>query len=77
MDDGESRTHALVRLAMQSRANLCVTPIQDLLELTNGKGRMNTPSVPYGNWTYRMKFKYDTQDLKNKIVSLTVDSKRA
>lgn len=77
IDDGESRTHALVRLAMQSRANLCVTPIQDLLELTNGKGRMNTPSVPYGNWTYRMKFKYDTQDLKNKIVSLTVDSKRA
>ena len=75
-NDGESDTHALVRLAMQSRANLCVTPIQDFLELTNGKGRMNTPSVPYGNWTYRMKASYNTPELRNKIISLTMHSKR-
>ena len=42
-----------IRLAMSSIANLCVTPMQDLLNL-DGKARINVPSTLGGNWTWRM-----------------------
>ena len=42
-----------IRLAMSSMANLCVTPMQDLLNL-DGKARINVPSTLGGNWTWRM-----------------------
>ena len=42
-----------IRLAMSSKANLCVTPMQDLLNL-DGKARINVPSTLGGNWTWRM-----------------------
>jgi 4-alpha-glucanotransferase len=51
----KSRTQALIDMALDSRANLAVIPLQDWLALTNEQGRMNTPSVPYGNWTWRVK----------------------
>lgn len=50
-----TRTQALIEMAFASRANLAVIPLQDWLGLTNEEGRMNTPSVPYGNWTWRVK----------------------
>ena len=74
--EGESDTAALVRLAMESRGNLCVTPMQDYLELTNAKGRMNTPSVPYGNWTYRLPHSYAAPELEQKIRQLTANTGR-
>ena len=51
----KSRTQALIDMAFASRANLAVIPLQDWLGLSNEEGRMNTPSVPYGNWTWRVK----------------------
>lgn len=51
---GRTRTQALIDMALASRANLAVIPLQDWLGLTNEEGRMNTPSVPYGNWTWRI-----------------------
>ena len=42
-----------IRLAMSSMANLCVTPMQDLLNL-DGKARINVQSTLGGNWTWRM-----------------------
>ena len=42
-----------IRLAMSSIASLCITPMQDLLNL-DGKARINIPSTLGGNWTWRM-----------------------
>lgn len=44
---------AMLRVAMQSPAALCVTPVQDLLSL-NDDHRMNVPGSAYGNWRWRL-----------------------
>lgn len=49
----EETVRALCVLAMASSARLAVLPIQDVLGLDDG-ARMNTPSVPEGNWRFRM-----------------------
>ena len=43
----------LIELALSSRAALCMIPAQDVLGL-GSEGRMNTPGVRYGNWTWRL-----------------------
>ena len=43
----------LIRAAMASVSNLCVIPMQDILNL-DGKARMNIPGTPEGNWRWRM-----------------------
>lgn len=43
---------AMIRAAARSVANLCIFPLQDVLHL-GSEARMNTPSAPYGNWTWR------------------------
>ena len=68
---GQSRTYELIELAMSSRANLAVIPIQDYLEQTNAEGRINIPSVPDGNWCYRLKNRYNTPELAQKIAYVT------
>ena len=73
---GESKTHALIRLAMESIGNLVIIPIQDYLEQTNAEGRMNTPSVPYGNWGYRISVRYNTAALRERIISQAKSSGR-
>ncbi|WP_027185462.1 4-alpha-glucanotransferase [Desulfovibrio inopinatus] len=45
---------ALIRLAMASVAEMAIFPLQDVLGLGAG-ARMNTPSLPAGNWTWRLK----------------------
>lgn len=74
---GESATAALIRLAMESRGKLTVIPIQDYLELTNERGRMNTPSTDSGNWCFRVSRGYNTAELRNRILTVTKKSKRA
>ena len=43
---------AMIRAAARSVANICIFPLQDVLHLGSG-ARMNTPSAPDGNWTWR------------------------
>jgi len=43
---------AMVRAAEASIADLCIVPLQDVLGL-GSEGRMNTPSRPLDNWTWR------------------------
>lgn len=43
-----------IRGAWSSAANLAIAPMQDLLGLES-EARMNIPSVPGGNWAWRMK----------------------
>jgi 4-alpha-glucanotransferase len=42
----------LLRAVSASAAELAIAPAQDLLEL-GSEGRMNTPAVPTGNWSWR------------------------
>ncbi len=44
---------ALIELALGSRAELCVTPLQDVLGL-DGSARMNVPGIADGNWSWRV-----------------------
>ena len=68
---GQSRTYDLIELALTSAANLAVVPMQDYMELTNAEGRMNTPSVAEGNWTWRISPRYRTRALIEKIKEIT------
>ena len=51
--DDDTLTWDFMRLAMGSAAQLCVTPIQDILGI-DGSGRINMPSTLGGNWTWQM-----------------------
>ncbi len=42
----------LIRLASSSVADICLFPLQDILEI-GSEGRMNTPSQPENNWAWR------------------------
>ncbi len=72
----QSPTSALIDLAMRSRGELVMIMLQDYFELTNEEGRMNVPSKPDGNWTYRLPADYDTPALRKKIVRHTLRAKR-
>lgn len=72
----QTRAYDLIELSMSSPANLTVVPMQDYLGLTNEQGRMNTPSVAEGNWTWRMSKRYRTEKLIEKIRSMTLRTKR-
>ncbi len=50
--DGAQAPWALIRLAYASVARMAIVPMQDVLGLDAG-GRMNMPSLPAGNWTWR------------------------
>ena len=75
--NGQSRAYDLIELAMSSTANLTVVPMQDYLELSNDEGRMNTPAVAEGNWTWRLGARYNTETLKTKIKEMTIRTGRA
>lgn len=68
--------YAMIYLALSSTANLSIIPIQDYLCLTNEEGRMNTPSTASGNWTYRLSNRYNTNSLKEKIKTITIETSR-
>lgn len=74
--EGYSFTYATIEAAMASRADLCIIPMQDYLELTNAKGRMNTPSIAEGNWQWRLLDGYASEEIKNKIVEIVNLSRR-
>lgn len=61
---------AFVRETMLSVADCCITPAQDLLNLGSW-ARMNTPSVPTGNWLWRMRPGELTSKILNRLRRLT------
>lgn len=73
---GQSIPQALIALAMSSRANLVMVPMQDYLELDNESGRMNIPSVAQGNWSWRLDKNYATDALILKISQAALTGKR-
>ena len=50
---GREFVNAAIRAVVNSRANLAVVPMQDLMALGT-EDRMNTPAVPEGNWDWRL-----------------------
>lgn len=50
---GERALDAVMRLTLSSVADLAVLPMQDILGM-GAEGRMNTPSVPDGNFAWRL-----------------------
>jgi 4-alpha-glucanotransferase len=50
--DADGMHWAFIRAALDSPASLCIVPLQDVLGL-GSEARMNTPSRPEGNWTWR------------------------
>lgn len=73
----QSRTYDLIEFAFGSIANLAMVPMQDYLELSNEEGRMNIPATAEGNWGWRLSARYNTEKLRNRILALTVKTKRA
>ncbi len=51
-DEAPNILHALIEMAMQSKANLAIIPMQDILALDTTH-RMNTPGTASGNWHWR------------------------
>ena len=74
---GQSALWAVMELAMRSRANLAIVPMQVYLELTNEEGRMNVPAVAAGNWTWRISPRYATSKRIEKIAALAKSTKRS
>jgi 4-alpha-glucanotransferase len=68
--DENTCVEQLVRTAMMSVASTSIIPIQDFLEL-GAEARMNTPSVAFGNWEWRVAAAQLTPDLSAKISNLT------
>lgn len=51
--DVQSAVKAMTELALASKSNLAVVPVQDIYYL-NGGARMNTPSSAEDNWQFRL-----------------------
>ena len=64
-----------VKLAMESRANTAIIPMQDLLGLGENS-RMNTPATTSGNWEWRLKEEQLNLNLIESLRQLTENSKR-
>lgn len=60
---------ALIRLAATSVANICLFPMQDLLEL-GSEARMNTPAEAKNNWGWRCAPNVLSSSLAAKLASL-------
>lgn len=65
----------LIRYALDSRADLCIIPMQDYLGLDD-VARINTPGTLGDNWKWRLAKNYDKAALKNHIRKLTDASGR-
>ena len=76
IEEGEDFCEAIIRLGMESKANLFMVQMQDYLRL-GGEARMNEPGVLKSmNWRWRMLPGAATTELAEEITALTVRSKR-
>lgn len=63
---GDDIAWDLIRAAWSSTAVYALSPMQDLLSLDN-RARMNYPSQPSGNWTWRMREGDLSEGLKSRL----------
>jgi len=67
--EGESAADTVIRLVLSSVAERAVVPLQDYLGL-GSEGRMNTPSVPSGNWEWRARQEHFSGELSRRMTNL-------
>jgi 4-alpha-glucanotransferase len=67
---------SMIRLAMMSAARWVILPMQDILGLGE-EARMNTPSVPLGNWEWRLLPGQLSDRISKDLREITVESARA
>ena len=72
---GQSRVDALISLGMNSKAALCVIPIADYLNL-GAEARINRPSEPMGNWTWRINDNYYSKELVKRVSEFVKKAER-
>ncbi|AQS58884.1 4-alpha-glucanotransferase [Desulforamulus ferrireducens] len=60
----------LIEVAMQSKANTAIIPLQDVLCL-DSEARMNYPGTVGGNWQWRFRKGMLTKDIEQKLLALT------
>ena len=73
--DGSDYAWDLIEAAWKSRAAWAITTMQDILSL-GSEARMNFPSVPGGNWRWRMKQGAFTEELRTRLRSLNRETGR-
>ena len=66
---------ALVQLALETKANIAIIPMQDILGL-DGEHRMNMPGTMGGNWQWRFKWPQLTADHIQQIKLAITSSQR-
>jgi 4-alpha-glucanotransferase len=65
----------MIRLAMSSKADLVIIPVQDVLGL-GGQARMNRPAKAMGNWQWRMREGRLTNQVAVTLAKVTRQYKR-
>jgi 4-alpha-glucanotransferase len=65
----------MIRLAMMSAARWVILPMQDVLGLGE-EARMNRPSVPLGNWEWRLRPAQLSDHISERLKSITVECSR-
>jgi len=73
--DAHGMNWAFIRAAQASLANLCLVPLQDVLGL-GSEARMNVPSRPDGNWTWRFQPGALTRELASRLATIAEVSDR-
>ena len=68
---GDNMTYELICAAYSSVSNICVIPMQDMLNLNN-EARMNLPSTVGGNWTWRFTWDQVHELLANNYKNMTI-----
>ena len=61
---------AMIRLALASVGNTVIMPFQDILGL-GSDAKMNTPSQPTGNWSWRCRVEAFNEELSGRLKYLT------
>jgi 4-alpha-glucanotransferase len=73
----EENVHtALIELALTSRANVAIIPVQDILGLDE-RARLNTPGTTINNWNWRLLPGQLAQEIIDQLSSLTRSCNRA
>lgn len=67
--------NALIEMAMTSKANLAIIPMQDILAL-DSTHRMNTPGTSTGNWHWRFNWQQLTGERRQWFKDLLVRTER-
>lgn len=73
--DGREINWDMIGLAMRSKANIAVVPLQDILGL-DSSARMNLPGRPSGNWCWRATHGALTKDMIQRMRKIAEASKR-